>query len=350
MLRFRFSRTGKRLAAVALVLLTAVPVRAQWLRVTEEGLRESVEALCSPELEGRAAGSRGDTLAARWIRDRLASYRGMRLLYEDGIGPFAEEGRGETVRSFNVAGWLEGNDPVLRDEVIVVGAHYDHMGRQGEGYDAEVLYGADDNASGTALTLELAAELARNRRELRRSVLVVLFGGEEAGLLGSRHFCENPPLPQGKRIAGMFNFDMVGRLTTERGLLLQGKRIAGMFNFDMVGRLTTERGLLLLGADTACGPWAFLREIPPPLSELAPVHYERETRAASDYLSFLRKGIPALCFNTGIHADYHKAADRPEKINYYGMRLIADHASAVLEKLVREGAPLTPDGKAQEKR
>ena len=325
MLRFRFSRTGKRLAAVALVLLTAVPVRAQWLRVTEEGLRESVEALCSPELEGRAAGSWGDTLAARWIRDRLASYRGMRLLYEDGIGPFAEEGRGETVRSFNVAGWLEGNDPVLRDEVIVVGAHYDHMGRQGEGYDAEVLYGADDNASGTALTLELAAELARNRRELRRSVLVVLFGGEEAGLLGSRHFCENPPLPQ-------------------------GKRIAGMFNFDMVGRLTTERGLLLLGADTACGPWAFLREIPPPLSELAPVHYERETRAASDYLSFLRKGIPALCFNTGIHADYHKAADRPEKINYYGMRLIADHASAVLEKLVREGAPLTPDGKAQEKR
>ncbi|MCX7993624.1 MAG: M20/M25/M40 family metallo-hydrolase, partial [Fimbriimonadales bacterium] len=115
----------------------------------------------------------------------------------------------------NVVGFIPGNDPKLRDEVIVIGAHYDHLGYGEVGSLApepgDIHYGADDNASGTAAIMELARLLAQNRDRLKRSVLVIAFSAEEEGLLGATHFVQNPTVPR-ENIVAMLNFDMVGRM------------------------------------------------------------------------------------------------------------------------------------------
>src|SRR5215213_11172155 len=119
------------------------------------------------------------------------------------------------VPSYNVVGVLEGSDPVLKNENIVIGAHYDHLGRGGEGSLAprsgEVHHGADDNASGTAGLLELARIFAAQRSELKRTLVFIAFSGEEEGILGSNYYVNHPPMPLANTVA-MINMDMIGRM------------------------------------------------------------------------------------------------------------------------------------------
>ena len=220
--------------------------------------------------------------------------------------------RKETRQTANVVGLLEGNDPVLKDEVIVIGAHYDHLGLGGEHSLApdkigEVHNGADDNASGVAGLLELAQALAAVRSSLRRSILFIAFSAEELGLLGSNHYVKHPILPLERTVA-MLNFDMIGRLR-ESGVIVYGVGTSPVWA-SALQRANEAVRLNLRIRDDGVGP--------------------------SDHTSFYLRGIPVLRFFTGVHEDYHKPSDDAEKITAEGTERIISLAYALVRELDRQ--------------
>ena len=217
----------------------------------------------------------------------------------------------------NVLGWLPpGNDS--RD-YILVGAHYDHlglgesgaMGRAGE--ENQIHPGADDNASGVALLLELAARLFQDRsaapETFQRGVLFAFWSGEELGLLGSSHFADHPTRPLA-HMAACLNFDMVGRLR-ENKLILQG-----------VGSSSAWRKLIEK-RNVAAGFNASLQEDP---------------YLPTDVTAIYPKGVPVLNFFTGSHEEYHRPADTPDTLNYEGLARITRFARGLTIDLVRDNA------------
>src|SRR5215217_875264 len=193
------------------------------------------------------------------------------------------------VAAYNVVGMLEGSDPVLKNENIVIGAHYDHLGRGGEGSLAprsgEIHHGADDNASGTAGVLELARIFSAQRPKLKRTLVFIAFSGEEEGLLGSNYYVNHPLVPLDKTVA--------------------------MINMDMIGRMK-DRKLVIGGVGTA-KEWRQLLTVPNGEFELT---LNEDGYGPSDHSSFYSKLIPVLFFWTGTHSDYHKPSDTFDKINY----------------------------------
>jgi len=193
------------------------------------------------------------------------------------------------VPAYNVIGVLEGSDPVLKNENIVIGAHYDHLGRGGEGSLAprsgEIHHGADDNASGTAGVLELARIFSAQRPKLKRTLVFIAFSGEEEGLLGSNYYVNHPLVPLDKTVA--------------------------MINMDMIGRMK-DRKLVIGGVGTA-KEWRQLLTVPNGEFELT---LNEDGYGPSDHSSFYSKQIPVLFFWTGTHSDYHKPSDTFDKINY----------------------------------
>ena len=185
----------------------------------------------------------------------------------------------------NVAGYLPGKS----EEYLVVGAHYDHLGMGGEGSLAPnrraAHLGADDNASGVAAILELARSYAQGD-EPERGILFLAFAGEEIGLLGSRHWVENPTLPLENAVA--------------------------MFNFDMVGRIENRK--LYVGGVGTAEPFEALVQAAASEHELK-VDKSRSGSSSSDHTSFATKEIPVLFFFSGLHADYHKPSDTADKID-----------------------------------
>jgi len=203
----------------------------------------------------------------------------------------------------NMIGLIEGNDPVLKDEYIVVGAHFDHLGlggRRSGSLDPDTLIihnGADDNASGIAGILELSHRLMSNRHLLKRSVLVICFDAEEKGLLGSKYYAENP-VRNISNAAMMVNMDMIGRLN-DNPVILGGVGSSG--NFENI--IADARNNHTLDVETNMGGMDFGR---------------------SDHASFYRENIPVLFFFTGAHEDYHKPTDDWDKIDYQGEKEILD--------------------------
>lgn len=199
-----------------------------------------------------------------------------------------------TARTANVLGYFPGNDPQVKDEVIVVGAHFDHLGYGGEGSgslqpDQHAIHnGADDNASGTAALLELAHRMSLDRSTLKRTVLFIGFSAEELGTIGSAYYVNNPFFPIDKTIT-MINMDMVGRMK-DNTLTVQGVGTSPLWD-EFVRKLNT-------GADT--------------------VHLKtvNDGFGPSDHAQFYGKNIPVLFFFTGTHNDYHKPSDDWDKINY----------------------------------
>ncbi|MFA3781537.1 M28 family peptidase [Melioribacteraceae bacterium 4301-Me] len=196
----------------------------------------------------------------------------------------------------NVAGFLEGNDPKLKKEYIVIGAHYDHLGidqmkyaSMYKGDKPQIHNGADDNASGTCGVLELAEKFSSLKDQLKRSLIFIAFSGEELGILGSTYFVNNPP----------FSTD----------------KIAAMLNMDMIGRLNEKNELTIIGTGTSTN-WKNL------LNKYNKYNFELKFSEAgtggSDHQAFTNKNIPVLFFFTGMHSDYHKPTDDPEKINLNG--------------------------------
>ena len=203
----------------------------------------------------------------------------------------------------NLIGFIEGNDPVLKDEYIIVGAHFDHLGLGGRrsgslNPDTLIIHnGADDNASGTAGVLELSHKLMTNRHLLKRSVLVICFDAEEKGLLGSKYYTENP-VRNISNAAMMVNMDMIGRLN-DNPVILGGVGSSG--NFEDI--IANARKNHILDIETNMGGIDFGR---------------------SDHASFYRENIPVLFFFTGAHEDYHKPTDDWDKIDYQGEKEILD--------------------------
>jgi hypothetical protein len=215
----------------------------------------------------------------------------------------------------NVVGVLEGAGP-LADETIVVGAHYDHVGRGGllSGSLApgsrDIHNGADDNASGTAMVIEMARRLAARPDPLPRRIVFIAFSGEEKGLLGSAHYVGHPLFPLKETVA-MINFDMVGRLNDKREVIVYGTGTSPGLS-PLVEALGQSQGL---DVKRTAGP--------------------RDFFGASDHYSFYRKDIPVLFFFTGNHPDYHRPSDDTERINFAGMARLADVGELILLDLAR---------------
>ena len=229
------------------------------------------------------------------------------------------------VAAHNVVGVIEGSDPVLKDESIVIGAHYDHLGRGGEGSlaprEGEIHHGADDNASGTAGVLELARIFSTQRPKLKRTLVFIAFSGEEEGLLGSNYYVNHPLMPLDKTVA-MINMDMIGRMK-DRKLIIGGVGTAKEWR-----ELITQANMAQKTTITANSGSPAPRGVPivvsangRPIMTTDPngafeLTMNEDGYGPSDHSSFYSKQIPVLFFWTGTHNDYHKPSDTFEKINY----------------------------------
>jgi Zn-dependent M28 family amino/carboxypeptidase len=230
--------------------------------------------------------------------------------------------------AYNVIGILEGSDPQLKKEAIVIGAHYDHLGLGGAGSLAEkpgaIHYGADDNASGTAGLLELARIFSTNRKQIRRTIIFIAFSGEEEGLVGSNFYVNHPVFPLQQTVA-MINMDMIGRLKDNK-LTIGGIGTASEWKDLVNAKNFVERSI----ATTANG-----REIAAPttLTPIFNLQLNEDGFGPSDHSSFYGKQIPVLFFFTGTHEDYHKPTDTADKINYDGqaqiLNMVADIVKAI---------------------
>lgn len=208
------------------------------------------------------------------------------------------------VQTQNVVAMLEGNDPELKNEIIVIGGHYDHLGYGGFGSGSRapdsnaIHFGADDNASGTASIIETFEKLAANRDSLERSVLFIAFGAEEMGLLGSKHFINN--------------------------LLVDKEDMVFMYNLDMMGKYgNNDMGEFTIGGTgTAEGLKEFVEENLEEhglKAQMDPGGY-----GPSDHSTFYGADIPVLFFFSGAHDDYHTPRDTPEKLDYDGIVSISN--------------------------
>ncbi|MBV6420548.1 MAG: hypothetical protein DAHOPDDO_01804 [Ignavibacteriaceae bacterium] len=218
--------------------------------------------------------------------------------------------------SWNVAGYLEGKDPELKNELIIIGAHFDHLGMGGEGSlyrgdEPQIHNGADDNASGTTGVLELAEKFASRKNNLKRSIVFITFSGEELGLLGSNYFVNNLPFPVEDAIT-MVNIDMIGRLK-DSSLIVYGTGTSSDWK-DILNN-NNKYGFKLTFNDEGFGP--------------------------SDHSSFYGKKIPVLFFFTGTHEDYHKPSDDTEKINFTGEKDILNYVYDIVTAIDKN--PIRPD-------
>ena len=286
--------------------------------LSAELLRGYLTHLASDELEGRCAGFPGNDKATEFIAARFR---------EAGLAPVGDAGpdgkptyyqhfkiRRDELTTRNCAGLLRGSE--LSDEIVVLGAHHDHVGRRGQHRagqlgettkDDEIWNGADDNGSGTTALLGVVRHYAVTGARPRRSILFLTFSAEEWGLLGSRHYVDHPLFPLDKTVA-MFNMDMVGRTDTENAANAYGLGTAAGGLFRDILKRAGDEAKLALNLDDSFGD-------------------------GSDHVSFFAKGIPiAGLSERGPCPDYHRVTDHAEKIDYGTMERIARAASiAVLE-------------------
>ncbi len=309
------------------------PVNAEAERILRD-----VSALADDRMEGRGTGTAGNDSAAAFIARRhrelglvplsadtsraecraAAAPVSCRTFLQRFVARSAEmahEGRADGLPTQNVVAMIPGSDPALRGQYVVIGAHFDHLGRSPahasdpEAKDA-IRNGADDNASGTAGVLELARIFAS--RPARRSIIVASFSGEELGLLGSQWLVEHFPVALDS-ITAMVNFDMIGRMRNDK-LIVYG-----------IATATELPGIL----DSA--------NVAPKLT----VSAVGDGFGPSDHSSFYTKGIPVLHFFTDLHDDYHKATDDVARINAPGEARVVDLAQRVVRTIADRPARLT---------
>jgi peptidase M28-like protein/PDZ domain-containing protein len=308
--------------AVLIALIGGTPPLHGQAEASPERVLKDVQYLASDALEGRWIGSPGADSAAAYLARR---FKEIGLQAPDSgwfqaftispSAPAAREAGLAGAEGRNVIGVLPGSDKALRDDVVIVGAHYDHLGTSGfNALDTDsarrIHNGADDNASGTAAVLAIAARLKKHRPAC--TVVFIAFSGEEEGLLGSSYYVKHPLFPL-TRTRAMINLDMVGRLRNDR-LLLMGTETAKELN-----------GLV----DSLNGPAGF------------DLHKKGDGYGPSDQSSFYAAGIPVLYFFTDLHEDYHRASDDWEKINAQGLARVAEYAAQLATAVANRTEPLT---------
>ena len=242
------------------------------------------------------------------------------------------------VAAYNVVGILDGSDPTLKKEVIVIGAHYDHLGHGGEGSlaprEGEIHHGADDNASGTAGMLELARLFSSQTLRPRRTIVFMAFSGEEEGLLGSNYYVTHPIMPLADTVT-MINMDMIGRMKDNK-LIVGGVGTAPAWRQALAAANAPERMRVAIAPTSPAESSRpvqtvgreILREVPIVTgangSPVVSLSFEKsfdltlndDGFGPSDHSSFYAKQVPVLFFWTGTHSDYHKPSDTADKINY----------------------------------
>jgi len=224
------------------------------------------------------------------------------------------------VKTQNVIGIIESGDTDHKDEYILIGAHYDHLGMGGPGSGSRkpdttaVHNGADDNASGVAGIMEIARNLSANKAKLKRSVIVVAFGAEEMGLLGSKYFIANPVVNLNK-IKAMVNLDMIGRLKPDTRALLVGGTGTSAEAEDILNKLAENTDLAL--------------------------NYSSEGYGASDHASFYSVEIPVFFISTGAHSDYHTPEDDIEFISFEGAKKTTLFVDSLMYVLAMADSSLT---------
>ena len=278
-------------------------------------MEQEVQILASDEFKGRETGTDEELRAAAYIRELML---GIGLTPKGNAGTYYQtftfkpkkdphqlirfqEGGDSTITGTNVIGFIDHGAA----NTVVIGAHYDHLGLGGEGslYKGEpaVHNGADDNASGVAVVLDLAKKIKET--ELSKNYLFITFSGEEMGLLGSNFFTKNPTLDL-DGVSYMLNLDMVGRLREDKTLSVSGTGTSPIWPQVLN---TSNPGFKLVLNESGVGP--------------------------SDHTSFYLQDIPVLHFFTGQHEDYHKPTDDAEKLNYEGMRLISSYLFNLVKEL-----------------
>lgn len=273
-------------------LPTSLPLATLPPKYLPEQLMNHVNELTTAEMAGRGIGSNGIDAAARYISQEFqrAELQPLTRRYmQTWTQPV--EGQG-TIRLSNVLGMIPGSNPSLSQQPVIVGAHYDHLGKDASG---EIFTGADDNASGIAVMLEVAAKLSASFTP-QRPILFVAFTGEESGLLGSQYFIENLPGSFAQQqLYAMVNLDTVGRLNG-RNLQVFGTQSA------------YELPFMAQGIGFTIGVQSTLPE---------------QTIASSDHVTFLNAGIPAMHLFAGVTEDYHRVTDTADKIDGPGMSDVA---------------------------
>ena len=271
----------KRFLALLLAILSLNLCFAQSQQ--RENLKKDVYYLSSDALEGREVGSIGNSLAREYICEQLDS-----LKIEHYIQDFsANLGK-------NIVAEIRAEKPLYNSEYIVIGAHYDHLGIKND----KIYNGADDNASGSAVLIQLARLLNANKDKINRHIILIWFDAEEIGLVGSDHFAYNP----------MF----VDKLSD----------IKLMINLDMVGWY--KNGALEIANIAMVNGWKDIFESTKTNLKIKTSKYEKSLFTDSDYSSFARKDVPAITMTTGLDSPYHKPEDDADLIDYEGMDKICD--------------------------
>ena len=269
--------------------------------ITASDLQRHVDYLSDDAFEGREAGSRGGRAAGVYLVQQLEK----RKLRGHGDGSSYYQPFGQGFR--NILAMLDGSDPLLRDEVVIVGGHYDHVGygdrTNSFGPFGYVHNGADDNASGVAGMLEVIDAFLKSGIEPRRSILFAFWDGEEKGLIGSKHWVAHPTTPL--------------------------ERVVAAINLDMIGRMEGDK-LEVYGTRTAHG----LRRLVSQSNSDSPLEldFSWEMKSNSDHHTFFTKSIPVLMFHTGLHDDYHRPSDDAHLVNSQGMQ----RASRLLFQVVHQ--------------
>lgn len=282
---------------------------AQHISLAE--LKRFAGTLASDGFEGRAAGQSGGRAAAAYLISELEQTR---------LRPAGDNGRwtqefGNEYR--NVIAVLPGSDPLHRHELVVIGAHYDHVGRGNRktslGGIGQIHNGADDNASGTAVVLSLAKAFAQAETTPARTLVFAFWDAEELGMHGSKAWVERFARPAATRRP----IELVAQLE-------QPAVVTQAFNLDMVGRLRDDR-VAVMGWRSAFG----LRDWLTTHNEVAGLRllFQTEVTDDSDHISFYRAGIPVVHFDTEKHDDYHRPTDDADRLNYRGMQRIAGYVA-----------------------
>ena len=315
----------RTLILIFLVFVLALQAHAQ----NQQEMRKAVEYLASSELGGRFPSTVGDTLASDYLAGKLRSLRLKRVVDGKRNQGFYQNftfGKEEQKAAHNIIAVLPGKDKRLKNEYIVIGSHYDHLGMGGKGSGSRrpdtlaIHPGADDNASGDAVVLELARHFKKAGSP--RSIVFAFFGAEEQGIVGSKSFVEWMKRPDGRRInlptdikgiVAMVNLDMVGRMR-DNALSVSGTGTSSEFD-TMAGKAAEQTDLHITCTPDGYGP--------------------------SDQASFLAADIPVLYLTTGGHMEYHTPEDVPSTLNYDGMQQALDFAKELVARLA--SMPKAPD-------
>ena len=271
------------------------------------GVAEHVQVLADDTFEGREGGRRGGRAAGSYIEEQMNPF-GLIPAGSDGscFQPFTT--RFGTLR--NILVMIPGSDAVLQNDVVVIGAHYDHVGfgnaRNSFGPFGYIHNGADDNASGVAGLIEIVKKLVALPEPCRRTIIIAFWDGEEQGLLGSKYFLSNRP-------------DCI-----------KGKKIIFSINLDMIGRLRNDQ-LSVFGARSAIGLETLITRINNRSKQsFMELVFNWEITPNSDHHPFLLANVPTVMFHTGLHPDYHRPSDDSHLVNFAGIESVLDVAFQTL--------------------